>query len=169
MDGEYMLVKTTGVESLNAKLDAMLERLNGLSQRLDKVSDKLDNVKVELGHSKSELNTLKEPMEFKESRERDHNDCKEIKEPREREYKEVKMDSHAGIESRAALATRHRVRPSRPVYAIPEAPRHFKAIRQKKKEMPTYAQMSESMSVAPSEETPDEPEDDHDFVVKKVE
>ena len=79
------------------------------------------------------------------------------------------MDSHAGIESRAALATRHRVRPSRPVYAIPEAPRHFKAIRQKKKEMPTYAQMSESMSVAPSEETPeDEAEDDNDFVVKKV-
>jgi chromosome segregation ATPase len=169
MDGEYMLVKTTGVEALNAKLDTMLERLNGLSQRLDKVSDKLDNVKVELGQAKSELNTLKEPMDFKttkEPRERDPRETKGAESPK----KMIDLDSHAGIESRAALATRHRVRPSRPVYAIPEAPRHFKAIRQKKKEMPTYAQISESMSVAPSEETPeDEAEDDHDFVVKKVE
>lgn len=169
MDGEYMLVKTSGMDALNTRFDAMLEQLNSLSGRLDALCERVQMTKSEVGDlsqgvrdTKGEARDTKGKVvalntDIKKSPEKTHTDA----------------EAKQGKESRQPLVTRHRMRSvisSRPVYNMEvDMPRHFKAVRQKKKELPTYHQMSESFSVAPSEETPEEAAEEEEFIVKKVE
>lgn len=81
--------------------------------------------------------------------------------------------SDAKHEKGPSLATRERIRTSKP-FALPSKPvSNFKAVRTKK--TPVYHQMSESYSAAPSEQEDPEPapveypDDPVDFVVKKLE
>lgn len=161
-----MLVKTSGVEALNTKLETMLNQLNIMSERLDALTEKVQTTKSEVGtltqgvrDTKSEVRATKGEVgsHITKSPEKTHTDA---------EARHTK-------EGRNPLVTRHRMRSvisSRPVYNMEvDMPRHFKAVRQKKKELPTYHQMSESFSVAPSEETPEEAAEEEEFIVKKVE
>jgi len=150
MEGEYLLVKASGMEALSQKLDALSEKLDAISHRLDTHELTLEKLKEE------------------------HMETVKIASSIEPKANKSKANKESLVTQKDPVATRNRFRSvvsSRPIHSPPatEMPRHFKAVRQKKKEPPTYHQMSESMSVAPSEETPEDDGVNDEFVVRKAE